>query len=97
VTGDAAAVKAVRVRVTGRVQGVFFRSATREVAEDMGLAGWVRNRHDGSVEAVIQGPAVAVDAMVEWCRQGPPHARVEALDTTDIADDPGLTRFGIRP
>jgi acylphosphatase len=97
VTGEPAASKAVRVVVRGLVQGVYFRAATREAAVGMGLTGWVRNRGDGGVEALIQGPAAAVDAMVEWCRSGPPHARVDKLERSEIAYDPGLTRFGIRP
>ncbi len=71
--------KAVRVRVEGRVQGVWYRGWTVEQATRRRLRGWVRNRRDGSVEALFAGPASAVDAMVEACWQGPPAARVSAV------------------
>lgn len=64
------------VTVTGRVQGVGFRWATREQAENLGLAGWVRNLPDGSVEAAFEGPRERVVAMILWCRKGPPSAQV---------------------
>jgi acylphosphatase len=65
-----------RVIVHGRVQGVFFRAVTEAQAQDAGVAGWVRNRPDGSVEAVFEGAADAVAELVEFCRRGPRHARV---------------------
>ncbi len=64
------------VRITGRVQGVGFRDALRSQALLLSLRGWVRNRRDGSVEAVVQGEAADVDALVVWARRGPPAARV---------------------
>ena len=67
---------AVRVRVTGRVQGVAFRYHARQEATRLGLVGWVRNEVDGSVELHLEGPRDVVDAMVAWCRQGPTAARV---------------------
>jgi acylphosphatase len=70
---------AVHVRVTGRVQGVWYRGWAVQRTTELGLAGWVRNRADGSVEAVFAGPARLVDAMVADCRRGPPAARVEDL------------------
>lgn len=69
-----------RVRVSGRVQGVWFRVETREMARSLGLSGWVRNLSDGSVEAVFQGKERAVNEAVEWCRHGPPGARVESVE-----------------
>lgn len=72
-----------RARVTGRVQGVWFRACTQTMAAELGLAGWVRNRSDGSVEAVFEGPEEAVRKALEWCRTGPPHARVETVDTRE--------------
>jgi acylphosphatase len=71
------------VLVDGRVQGVFFRDTCRREAEARGLSGWVRNRSDGRVEALFEGPVVAVEAMVAWCRQGPPSARVDALEVDE--------------
>jgi len=72
------------VRVHGRVQGVGFREACVQRAEALGLTGWVRNRRDGSVEALLQGPAEAVARMELWLRQGPPSARVERLTHTPL-------------
>lgn len=67
----------VRLRVEGRVQGVFFRASTMEEAIRLGLKGWVRNCPDGSVEAVAEGARKKIDDLVNWCRHGPPGARVE--------------------
>lgn len=71
--------------VRGRVQGVSFRWTCRDVAERLGLAGWVRNAADGSVEVVAEGTERALAELVAWCRQGPPHAAVtdveEAVET----------------
>jgi len=68
------------VVVTGRVQGVFFRTETRDRARSLGLGGWVRNNGDGTVEAVFEGDEERVESMVEWCRRGPAGAEVEAVD-----------------
>jgi len=65
------------VIVKGRVQGVFFRAETADMACTLGLSGWVRNLHDGSVEAVFEGDKDAVDEAIEWCWKGPTLARVE--------------------
>lgn len=67
------------VWVRGRVQGVFFRQSCATEAAKRSVGGWVRNLPDGRVEAVFEGPASAVEAMVEWCRSGPPHARVKGV------------------
>ncbi|MBU1672081.1 MAG: acylphosphatase [Actinobacteria bacterium] len=69
-----------RVTVTGRVQGVFFRAETRGQARRLGLVGWVRNRPDGSVEAVFEGERPLVERAVEWAGNGPPAARVDSVD-----------------
>ena len=71
---------AVRVRIMGRVQGVWFRGWTVDQARRLGLAGWVRNRHAGSVEALFVGAADRVDAMLALCREGPPAARVDTIE-----------------
>jgi len=84
-----------RIRATGRVQGVFFRDATRQEAERRGVAGWVRNRDDGSVEAVFEGAPDAVDALVELARAGPGSAQVEALDV-EQEEPEGLRGFDVR-
>lgn len=69
-----------RVVVNGRVQGVFFRAETRDRASSLGLAGWVRNNRDGTVEAAFEGDRERVESMVEWCRRGPALAEVERVD-----------------
>jgi acylphosphatase len=76
-------VKRTRVIVSGRVQGVFFRASCAEEARRRGLTGWVRNTPDGRVEAVFEGLDADVDALVDWCRHGPRHAAVDALETID--------------
>jgi acylphosphatase len=68
------------LRVSGRVQGVGYRDALRREALDCGLAGWVRNRRDGTVEAVLQGDARLVEAVIAWARRGPPAARVDRVE-----------------
>ncbi len=68
------------LRVHGRVQGVYYRAETRIKASALGLAGWVRNREDGSVELVAEGPRAQLDALLDWCRAGPTLARVEAVE-----------------
>ena len=74
--------------VQGQVQGVFFRDTIRGLARESGVAGWVRNRPDGAVEAVLQGPPDAVERLVDFCRTGPPAARVERIDVTDEEPQP---------
>lgn len=69
-----------RVLVSGLVQGVFFRASTYEKAKELGLFGWVRNLPDGRVEAVFEGNEAKVKEAVEWCRRGPPAARVSGVE-----------------
>jgi len=66
----------VHLFISGRVQGVFFRAHTREEAQKRGLTGWVKNLYDRRVEAVFEGDDEAVQSMISWCRNGPPHAVV---------------------
>lgn len=80
--------KAVHVRIDGRVQGVFYRGWAVQQAVQRGLRGWVRNRSDGSVEALFAGPPPVVDAMLEACWRGPPAARVIRVTATP-ASEPG--------
>jgi acylphosphatase len=84
-----------RVLVSGKVQGVYFRANTREQARERGVDGWVRNLRDGRVEAVFEGPADDVDAMVEWCHEGSPAARVDDVEA-EYDDPEGLGGFEIR-
>jgi acylphosphatase len=84
-----------RVVVRGRVQGVFFRGSTRERARAHGVAGWVSNRSDGAVEAVLEGPAEAVERVVRFMETGPPAAHVTEVEVS--AEEPeGLTGFSLR-
>jgi acylphosphatase len=84
-----------QVVVHGRVQGVFFRDSCRQQAEAAGVAGWVRNRYDGAVEAHFEGPGHAVEALLRWTHEGPPHARVERVDVSETAPT-GATGFEVR-
>jgi acylphosphatase len=79
----------VSVRIRGRVQGVWYRGWTEEQAALRGLRGWVRNRRDGSVEALFCGPSAIVQDMIDACWKGPPAARVEAVEQGDAADFKG--------
>ena len=72
-----------RVVVHGRVQGVLFRDTCHQQATSHRVAGWVRNRSDGAVEAVFEGEPEAVEAMTRWCRSGPPHAQVEHVEVAE--------------
>ena len=95
-TGDAPpGVVRRRVVVHGRVQGVGFRFGCARRAEAASLAGWVRNRADGTVEAVFEGPPDAVEALVSWCTQGPPMARVSSVECSDEPPT-GETSFSLR-
>lgn len=84
-----------RLRIHGLVQGVGFRFAMHREALRLGLAGWVRNRRDGSVEAVVAGPAPAVDAIVAWSQRGPPAARVDRVEATP--EDGAFEAFETHP
>jgi acylphosphatase len=86
-------VRCVRVRISGRVQGVFFRASCARRADELGLSGWVRNMPDGHLEAVFEGPEPAVEDILAWCREGPPHARV---DRVDVRAEPPLVETGFR-
>jgi acylphosphatase len=84
-----------RVVVEGLVQGVWYRDSLRAAAEARGVSGWVRNRRDGAVEAELEGPPAAVADLVEWCREGPPHARVTGV-TTEPTTVRGERGFRVR-
>jgi acylphosphatase len=85
------------VVVRGRVQGVGYRDAAVQAAFTIGVHGWVRNRRDGTVEAFVQGDPAAVDRFVEWCRRGPPLARVSEVTANEVSGDASLNDFGWRP
>ena len=83
-----------RVIVHGLVQGVYFRDTTQRLARQAGVAGWVRNRADGAVEAVFEGEPTPVERLVELCRRGPGRAEVESLEVTEEETE-GLSGFRI--
>lgn len=84
-------MRTVRVKISGRVQGVFFRASCARLADDLGLSGWVRNLPEGDLEAVFQGPDPAVERILAWCREGPRQARVDAVD---VRPEPPLGQTG---
>jgi len=86
---------AVQARITGRVQGVWFRGWTREQARRLDLGGWVRNQPDGSVAALFVGPEAAVTEMLELCSQGPRSARVAGVAIRPVAPVPILAGFSV--
>lgn len=87
--------KTFRLVIHGLVQGVFFRDSMRREAQRLGVAGWVRNRSDGCVEAAVQGEPASVDEIVRWARGGPQHAQVERIDI--VPDNGSYTGFEILP
>lgn len=83
------------VTMSGKVQGVFYRANTRDTAREKGIDGWVKNLEDGRVEAVFEGPSDDVEAMVEWCHEGSPRARVDDVEV-EYESPAGLDGFEIR-
>jgi acylphosphatase len=88
--------RSIVVRISGRVQGVGYRDWTQHTANGLGLSGWVRNLPSGEVEALFCGPKPAVDAMLDACRRGPRHARVERVTIAEAAAEPASGRFSVR-
>lgn len=83
-------MKRVRVLISGRVQGVFFRAYTKEEAKRLGLKGWVRNLPDGRVEALFEGEDEAVEKMIKWCHRGSPASKVEKVE---VFEEPYLGEY----
>ena len=87
--------KRYHVRISGRVQGVFFRANTWKTARSLGLTGWVRNLPDGRVETVFEGEPKDAEAMLAWCRTGTPPARVDHIDVAEENAAGGFAGFDI--
>lgn len=85
------------IMVEGLVQGVGYRYAFSGQAQALGLTGWVRNRSDGRVEALVHGPQPAIDTLLQWARRGPPAARVSRVDVQDAPDAAPAQHFAIAP
>lgn len=90
------AVIRVHIHVSGRVQGVFYRSNTRRRALELGLTGWVRNLPDGRVEAIVEGEEEQVEKLIQWCRRGPRSTAVAGLEARREPPTGEYTTFGIR-
>ena len=88
-------ITCIKVIINGRVQGVFFRAQTQKTARHLNLAGYVKNRSDGSVEAFFQGDAAGIQKMLEWCRKGPPASRVDHVLPESADGIPGCDSFDI--
>jgi acylphosphatase len=89
-------MRRVLVQVSGYVQGVGYRANCQRQAHALGLTGWVRNRWDGSVEALFEGADHAVDRMIAWCWQGPPRAEVTSVEVREAPEAPPLKSFAVR-
>ncbi len=87
--------KTLRAYVFGKVQGVWFRESTRNKAVELGLNGWVRNRPDGSVEALVSGDPAAVDEMIAWLHIGSAQAEVHRVETEEVSKSPPLDNFQV--
>ncbi len=86
-----------RLTIHGRVQGVFFREGMHRRAEELKVTGWVRNRSDGTVEAMVQGEAFAVETLTDWARRGPPAAQVAHVEVVAADEEPRHAIFDKKP
>jgi acylphosphatase len=89
-------VKSIHVIIEGRVQGVCFRDYTQRQAHQLNLCGWVRNKSDGSVEAILRGADSDLAAMLEWLKQGSPMSRVDDIHTREVISEDHSTTFEVR-
>ncbi|CAM4522649.1 acylphosphatase [Myxococcus xanthus] len=83
------------LRIEGKVQGVFFRESARVEATRLGLTGWVRNRPDGAVEAVVEGEPAVLEEFIHWCHRGPAQARVSGVQRTDSKATGEFSQFNV--
>ncbi len=89
-------MKTVHITIMGRVQGVWFRATAKETADHMGLSGWARNTLDGNVEILAHGENDAVEQFVQWCREGPPSAKIEKITVEEKETVPEEAGFRVR-
>ena len=87
----------VHIAITGIVQGVGYRESMRAVAAALAIKGWVRNRADGGVEALVQGTVEDLERMLAWCHNGPPDARVASVKSKSVQTSEPFTAFAVRP
>lgn len=88
-------LQAAQILIQGKVQGVFFRSSAQDVAMELKLTGWIRNNSDGSVETFAQGEPEKLAAYIEWCKKGPPGAKVEHIQIDHVQPKRDLLQFNI--
>ena len=88
-------MQTVNIRVSGLVQGVFFRKSTKTEAEKLGLAGWVRNESDGSVEIMAAGDKAKLEELISWCKKGPPLAKVENVELDWLKEVEDFEEFSV--
>ena len=86
----------IKLVITGRVQGVFFRAETKKAADRLGISGYVKNLSDGSVEAVIKGDQASVSQMIAWCRKGPAISKVQSVKMEEISSVSDFNTFDVR-
>jgi len=86
----------VHIKITGDVQGVFFRVYAQEKAQELGITGWVANESDGSVSVVAEGPENKVNELIDWCHGGPSNARVEKVEVKEMPYSGEYEDFSIR-
>ncbi len=89
-------MKRIHVKIFGKVQGVGFRVSTKMMAKTLGIKGWIRNCEDGSVEAVFEGKESSVEKILEWCKRGPPLARVDGVEVKEEKYKGDFRNFEIR-
>lgn len=85
----------VRVFILGKVQGVFFRKSAKDIADSMGVVGWIRNNRDGSVESLATGEKASLNTYIKWCRKGPGLARVEKVEVESLGVEEQFDSFEI--
>ena len=89
-------MKHLSIKISGKVQGVFFRVATRKIAEELGLTGWVRNKSDGSVYVEVEGKTQNLQKLLEWCQKGPENSEIENVEHRWSDNSIGYQYFEIK-